>query len=148
MQSLVRELNRLHRTFPALHARDTEREGFCWIDANDADHSVLTWLRFDGAGGPPLAVLCNFTPVPREGLLVGLPQAGVWREVLNTDGEEYGGSGQGNMGRVTAEPAPAFGQPASARVFLPPLATIYLAPEAWAMPKAWGRETASETKHA
>jgi len=148
MQSLVRELNRLQRTLPALHARDCEPEGFCWIDANDANHSVLTWLRFDGAGGPPLAVLCNFTPVPREALLIGLPQAGIWREVLNTDAVEFGGSGQGNLGQVVTASVPAFGQPASARVFLPPLATIYLAPEAWEMPKAGARATISGTKHA
>jgi 1,4-alpha-glucan branching enzyme len=134
VRSLIRELNRLHREIPALHARDTESEGFAWIDANDTQHSVLTWLRFDGEGGPPVAVLCNFTPIPRAGALIGLPRAGVWREVLNTDAEEYGGSGQGNLGLVTAVAEPAFGQPASAKVLLPPLATIYLVPDAWEAP--------------
>jgi 1,4-alpha-glucan branching enzyme len=134
VQTLIRALNRLHREIPALHARDTESEGFAWIDANDAQHSVLTWLRFDGEGGPPVAVLCNFTPIPRAGALIGLPRAGVWREVLNTDAEEYGGSGQGNLGLVTAGAEPAFGQPASAKVLLPPLATIYLVPDAWEVP--------------
>ena len=135
VQRLVRELNRLHRTIPALHARDTEAEGFCWIDANDAAHSVFSWLRFDGEGGPPVAVLCNFTPVARQAVLIGLPSPGIWREVLNTDATEFGGSGSGNMGQVVAADEPAFGQPASARVFLPPLATIYLIPDQWNAPQ-------------
>ena len=148
VQALVRTLNHLHRDIPALHARDAEPEGFCWIDANDADHSVFTWLRFDGAGGPPLAVLCNFTPVPREAVLIGLPCAGLWREVLNTDAQEFGGSGLGNLGVVTATESPAFGQPASARIFLPPLATIYLAPEAWEVQKDLTGDTKTGKNHA
>jgi len=147
VQSLIRELNHLHRTLPALHARDTEMEGFCWVDANDAAHSVFSWLRFDGTGGPPVAVICNFTPVPREGVLVGLPRAGIWREALNTDAKEFGGSGQGNLGVVTATDVPALGQPASARVFLPPLATIYLIPGIWELPNAApAAKPAEETK--
>ena len=148
MQALVRALNRLHASLPALHARDTEHEGFCWIDANDADHSVLTWLRFDGVGGPPVAVLCNFTPVPRHAVLIGLPQAGDWLEVLNTDATEFGGAGGGNLGQVTAEARPAFGQPASARVFLPALSTIHLAPRAWVVPKGCDKETTARIKNA
>ncbi|WP_424812079.1 1,4-alpha-glucan branching protein GlgB [Roseococcus sp. YIM B11640] len=131
VRDLIRELNRLHREVPALHARDTEAEGFTWIDADDEQRSIFTWLRFDGEGGPPVAVLCNFTPVPRVATLIGLPQAGMWREVLNTDAKEYGGSGLGNLGRVKAVDEPAFNQPASAKVLLPPLATVYLMPEAW-----------------
>ena len=142
--------HRRHRL--ALHADDAQPQGFCWIDANDADHSIFSWLRFDGAGGPPIAVLCNFTPLPREAVLIGLPQAGTWREVLNSDALEFGGSGRGNLGAVKALATPAFGQPASARVFLPPLCTIYLAPEAWAVPKpaaaAMADITTLGTKHA
>ncbi|MDB5415281.1 MAG: 1,4-alpha-glucan branching enzyme, partial [Rubritepida sp.] len=141
MQSLVRALNRLHRTVPALHARDAEPEGFCWIDANDAIQSVFSWLRFDGQGGPPVAVLCNFTPLPRVHTLIGLPKAGIWREVLNTDAVEYGGSGLGNLGLVTAVDEPAFGQPASARILLPPLAAIYLMPDDWAATNTPPEET-------
>ena len=135
VQTLIRELNRLHREIPALHERDTEAGGFRWIQADDAQTSVLAWLRFDGRGGPPVAVLCNFTPVPRVDALIGLPRAGIWREVLNTDAEEFGGSGLGNLGLVTATAEPAFGQPASAKVLLPPLATVYLLPEAWEAPE-------------
>ena len=147
MQAFIRELNRLHRETPALHAADADPRGFCWIDANDAEHSLFTWLRFDGKGGPPVAVLCNFTPIPREGVLIGLPQAGAWREILNSDAEEFGGSGRGNLGRVEAVPVAAFGQPASARVFLPPLATILLAPEAWEMRKPTTVAMTSGTPH-
>ena len=123
---LVRDLNRLHREVLALHARDCEPEGFCWIDPDDEMHSVFTWLRFDGEGGPAVAVLSNFTPIPRQAWRIGLPSAGLWREVLNTDSVLYGGSNQGNLGAVVAERVPAFGQPASALVVLPPLATVYL----------------------
>ncbi|NKC30904.1 1,4-alpha-glucan branching protein GlgB [Roseomonas sp. BU-1] len=126
VHGLVRELNKLFRTLPALHARDAEQEGFQWIDADDAENSVFSWLRRDGAAGPPVAVLCNLTPVPRLHHRFGLPRAGVWREVLNTDATAFGGSGMGNMGRVVAEKLPLHGQKASAQVVLPPLATIYL----------------------
>ncbi|MBS7811349.1 1,4-alpha-glucan branching protein GlgB [Roseococcus pinisoli] len=129
VRSLVRDLNRLHRQIAALHELDGEASGFAWIDADDTQRSVLTWLRFDERGGPPVAVLCNFTPVPRVETLIGLPHAGPWREVLNTDAQEYGGSGLGNGGVVMAAAEPAFGQPASARVLLPPLATVYLVPQ-------------------
>jgi 1,4-alpha-glucan branching enzyme len=126
VQALVRDLNRLYRATAALHARDAEPEGFRWIDADDAERSIFSWLRFDGAGGPPVAVFCNMTPVPRTTLRFGLPHPGLWREVLNTDAACYGGSGMGNLGAVMAAPVPMQGLPASARVVLPPLATIYL----------------------
>ncbi len=129
VQGLVRDLNRLYRETPALHARDAEPEGFRWIDADDAAHSVFSWLRFDGEGGPPVAMLCNMTPEPRTTLRFGLPWAGAWREILNTDATCYGGSGMGNMGRVVAERVAAHGLPASAVVVLPPLATIWLMAE-------------------
>ncbi|MCX8133714.1 MAG: 1,4-alpha-glucan branching protein GlgB [Roseococcus sp.] len=131
LQMLVRDLNRLHRELPALHARDCEPDGFLWTDVNDAAGCSFGWLRFDGAGGPPVAVLCNFQSAPRESHLTGLPVPGPWREVLNTDSRLYGGSGLGNLGRVVARPEPAFGQPASARLLLPPLATLMLVPEQW-----------------
>jgi 1,4-alpha-glucan branching enzyme len=126
VQALMRELNMLYRAIPALHARDCEPEGFRWIDADDAERSLFTWLRFDGAGGPPVAVVCNFTPVPRHGIRIGLPKAGRWREVLNTDAACYGGTGEGNLGSVTSESVPHGGFPASAAVTVPPLATLWL----------------------
>jgi 1,4-alpha-glucan branching enzyme len=126
VQRLVGDLNRIYRATPALHARDGEAGGFQWIDADDADHSTFTWLRLGNAGDPPVAVLCNFTPVPRAGVRIGLPVAGRWREVLNTDALGYGGSGMGNLGEVQAEDRPHRGFPASAEVVLPPLATVWL----------------------
>jgi 1,4-alpha-glucan branching enzyme len=130
MQRLVRDLNLLYREHPALHARDAEPEGHRWIDADDAEQSTFTWLRFGAKGDPPVAVLCNFTPVPRVGMRIGLPHAGRWREAMNSDAVCYGGSGMGNLGVIEAEAVPHRGFPASATVLLPPLATLWLVAEA------------------
>jgi 1,4-alpha-glucan branching enzyme len=123
--ALVRDLNRLYRTTPALYARDCEQEGFQWIVADDKDQSVVAWLRFGPEDAPPVAVVCNFTPVPRSGYRIGLPHAGMWREVFNSDATEYGGSGQGNLGAIKAWASPAHGLPASAEALLPPLSAVY-----------------------
>ncbi len=125
---LVRELNRLHRDEPALHALDHSPAGFGWIDADDAAQSTVSWMRYGGPGTAPVAVLTNFTPVPRQDRLIGLPAAGWWDEILNTDAPAWGGSGMGNAGGILAIAEAAFGFPASARVTFPPLATIYLKP--------------------
>jgi len=125
MQSLVRDLNRHYRSLPALHARDCEPAGFDWLIADDNQNSVYAWARHSGGGDPPVVVVSNFTPVPREGYVLPLPRAGRWREVLNSDAAAYGGSGLGNMGEIQAEAVPSHGKPASAKVLLPPLATLY-----------------------
>jgi 1,4-alpha-glucan branching enzyme len=122
VQALVRDLNRLYRELPALHARDCEGEGFEWLVADDHAHSVFAWLR-KAPGANPVAIVANFTPVPRPDYGLPLPHAGRWREVLNSDAEHYGGSGIGNMGSVTAVSG-ATGT--GAFVSLPPLATIIL----------------------
>jgi 1,4-alpha-glucan branching enzyme len=122
VQALVRDLNQLYRTRPALHARDCEGEGFEWLVADDHEHSVFAWIR-KAPGANPVAVVSNFTPVPRPNYGLPLPHAGRWREVLNSDAEHYGGSGIGNMGAVTAVSG-ATGT--GAFVSLPPLATIFL----------------------
>ncbi len=124
VQALVRELNRLHRTVPALHARDCEPDGFRWIVADDRDNSVFAWLRL-APDAAPVAVLCNFTPVPRVGYRIGLPRPGRWRELLNTDATPYGGGGMGNQGAIEAVATPSHGFPASAEILAPPLATVY-----------------------
>ena len=129
LQHLVRDLNALHRSHGALHARDAEAEGFRWIDADDRARSVFSWLRFGTPADPPIAVITNFTPVVRHDYRIGLPRAGRWREIMNTDADAYGGSGVGNLGAVAAAAGPAFGLPAAARVTLPPLATLYLMAE-------------------
>src|SRR5882757_7804655 len=118
----VRDLNYLYRSRPALHGRDCEPEGFSWLIVDDSQNSVFAWVR-NAPGGSPVAVISNFTPVPRDNYRVPLPQAGKWREIINTDASEYGGSGMGNGGMVEAR---AEGKGISATMLLPPLSTIML----------------------
>jgi len=125
VQLLVRDLNRLHQMLPALHARDCEPDGFRWIVADDQDQSVAAFMRSGETQDPPVVMVANFTPVPRQGYRIGLPWPGWWREILNTDAEIYGGSGIGNLGGVRAGTIPSHGFPASAELTLPPLATLY-----------------------
>jgi 1,4-alpha-glucan branching enzyme len=125
VQSLVRDLNRCYRTLPALHARDCEPEGFEWLIADDRENSVYAWARHSGEGGAMVAIVSNFTPVPRHDYVLPLPAPGNWREILNTDAGAYGGSGMGNLGAVAAGPEPSHGKPAHAKVTLPPLSTLY-----------------------
>jgi 1,4-alpha-glucan branching enzyme len=124
LQRFVRDLNTLYRGEPALHDRDCEPEGFAWIDCNDAEHSTLAFLRFGRAPGDVIAVACNFTPVPRHGYRIGVPHAGEWRELLNTDAPLYGGSGQGNFGAVHSSPVAEHGHAQSLVLTLPPLAVV------------------------
>ena len=126
LQALIRDLNRLYRGVPALHRRDCEADGFRWIVVDDAEQSIIAWLRYGGPGDRPVAAIANFTPVPRQGYRIGLPLAGRWREILNSDASIYGGSGLGNLGEITARNEPAHGMPASAKILLPPLATLFL----------------------
>jgi 1,4-alpha-glucan branching enzyme len=122
----VRDLNRCYRATPALYQRDFDPAGFAWIDADDAENSVVAFLRLPSGEGPALLVASNFTPVPRRNYVVGVPTGGFWREVLNSDATVYGGSGQGNLGGVHAAPLPSHGRPYSLTLSLPPLATIML----------------------
>ncbi|SMX23234.1 1,4-alpha-glucan branching protein GlgB [Boseongicola aestuarii] len=126
MQRLVRDLNALYRAEPALHVKDCEPDGFQWIESNDADASTYAWLRRGGEGDRPVAIISNFTPVERSAWQCGLPHEGRWREALNTDASVYGGGDRGNMGEVIASGEGWHGQPASARVTVPPLSTIIL----------------------
>ncbi|MDO5756483.1 MAG: 1,4-alpha-glucan branching protein GlgB [Rhodobacterales bacterium] len=129
LQNLVRDLNRVYREIPALHARDCAPEGFEWIDGGDADNNVFSYLRRGGDDNPPVAVICNMSPVLREGFRVGLPTEGHWREIMNTDATEYGGSGAGNGGAVFATAPGMHGRPAAATLTLPPLAVLVLTQE-------------------
>ncbi len=128
LRRLVADLNRLYAGTAALHRLDCAPEGFQWIDASDVDSSVVSFLRKGVQGDPPVLVVCNFTPVPRDDYRIGVPHEGAWREVLNSDAACYGGAGLGNMGRVFAEAQRWHGQPASVRLTLPPLATLALVP--------------------
>jgi 1,4-alpha-glucan branching enzyme len=127
VHNLVQALNRAYQERPALWVRDFYPEGFRWVDASDTDNSVLSFLRL-GADGSVLACIANLTPVPHVGYRIGLPEAGAWREVLNTDSAYFGGSGMGNAGAVAATATAWHGLPASADLTLPPLAVIWLEP--------------------
>ena len=130
VQTLIRDMNRLYRDEPALHQRDCEAAGFEWLEANDAEASVLAWLRKGREGTAPVMVACNFTPIPREGYRIGLPSSGRWREILNSDAEIYGGSGLGNLGMIEAEAVASHGRPFSARITIPPLSSVWFRLEA------------------
>ena len=124
VQALVRDLNRLYRTTPALYRLDCEPGGFSWIDAANGAESVLSYLR-RGRKEHELAVtVCNFTPVPRHDYRIGVPRPGHYRERVNTDAQLYGGSGIGNAGGVEAEPHPMHGHAYSLRLQLPPLGVL------------------------
>ena len=124
LQRWVRDLNTWYRGEPALHQLDTDAAGFAWIDCNDADASVLTYLRRGKHAADIVAIACNFTPVPRHNYRIGVPTAGYWREILNSDAPLYGGSGQGNMGGVDAAPVACHGHFQSINVTLPPLGVV------------------------
>jgi 1,4-alpha-glucan branching enzyme len=128
IQALVSDLNAIYRTTPAMYTGDTVPEGFSWVDANDASGNVLSFLRHDPDGDGIMACVANFAGMPHHGYRVGLPQAGRWREVLNTDATFYGGSGVGNLGDVEAVEKPWHGRPASAVLHLPPQGVIWLTP--------------------
>ena len=126
LQRYVRDLNRLYQQEPPLHQVDFEWTGFQWIDFSDADHAVIAFLR--RARNPDDFVLSvgNFTPVPRHGYRIGVPEPGWYRELLNSDAELYGGSNLGNGGGVMAENIPSHGQPYSLSLTLPPLSVLFL----------------------
>jgi len=128
VQQWVRDLNGLYRSEAALHQLDCMPEGFEWLVVDDAENSVFAWARHTGQGQSVL-VVCNFTPVVRSGYRIGLPPHldGVWKEALNSDAHEYGGSGVGNVGApLQAQPVGAHGQAMSLALTLPPLATLFL----------------------
>jgi 1,4-alpha-glucan branching enzyme len=125
VQSLVRDMNRVYAASSALWSLDNDPTGFFWIDANDAANNVFSFVR-RGADGSMLACVANFAAVPHHGYRLGLPAAGRWEEVLNTDADTYYGSGVGNLGGVTAGEGSWHGQSASAEVTVPPLGTVWL----------------------
>ena len=122
---LVGSLNHLYRTEPALHEGDTETHGFEWLDGSNAEESTLVFLRRGREEHETVLVALNFTPVPRHEYRVGVPEAGVWHEVLNSDAAVFGGSGQGNLGAAVSRPVPWNGRPHSILITLPPLAALF-----------------------
>jgi 1,4-alpha-glucan branching enzyme len=126
IQRLLVDLNALYRREPALHQQDFDWPGFEWINCSDGDNSVLTFLRRAANPADCIVVAVNFTPVLRETYRVGVPEPGYYSEILNSDAQNYCGSGQGNLGGLSAEPLPWDGRPWSLHLRLPPLAAIYL----------------------
>jgi 1,4-alpha-glucan branching enzyme len=128
MQRLVRDLNALYKSQPALHQLDCMPEGFEWIDAHDGERSVYSFLRKDRQAGRVL-VVSNMTPVPREGFRMGVPDGpGAWKVVLNTDSQHYGGSNVGDAAALRVQATASHGRAQSIVINLPPLATLFLAP--------------------
>jgi 1,4-alpha-glucan branching enzyme len=125
VQAWMEQLNRFYRNEPAMHRLDTESSGFEWVDCNDNATSTISLLRKSESPQDTVLVVCNFTPVPRMGYRVGVPHAGYWRELLNSDAKEYNGSGMGNLGGVQAEEIPTHGRPFSLKLTLPPLAALF-----------------------
>ncbi len=128
LQNFVRDLNHTYTTEPALYQIDFDWNGFEWIDFRDVDQSIISFIRKGENGVAPIIVIANFTPIPRLGYRVGLPQLGSYHELLNSDATQYGGSGLDNRGGITADETTWQGQPYSALLTLPPLAVLYLQP--------------------
>ncbi|HTJ02602.1 MAG TPA: 1,4-alpha-glucan branching protein GlgB [Methylovirgula sp.] len=129
VQRLIRDLNRIYAQEGALHQRDCEASGFSWVIGDDRANSVFAFLRFGAPGAPPVLVVCNMSPVPRHHYRIGVPQAGVWHELLNSDAEIYGGSNVGNDGKVQTQDQATHGHAQSLELVLPPLAVLYFRPE-------------------
>ena len=127
VQYMLRDLNHLYRDLPALHELDFEQSGFAWLDCQDAENSLLSFLR-RGRNGETVVAVFNFTPVPRSRYRIGLPFDSAYREIFNSDSHYYDGGNLGNAGAIRAEPVPWMGQPYSAEIELPPLAGVLLAP--------------------
>ncbi|MFP4213572.1 MAG: 1,4-alpha-glucan branching protein GlgB [Desulfohalobiaceae bacterium] len=121
LQRWLRELNLLYRQEPALHQLDFQQQGFEWVDFSDQENSVISYLRQDAGQDELFLMVCNFTPVPRHNYQVGVPAGGFWREILNSDAQEYWGSGQGNFGGLRASPEHCHDRYHSLSLTLPPL---------------------------
>ncbi|MGE0820002.1 MAG: 1,4-alpha-glucan branching protein GlgB [Candidatus Nanopelagicales bacterium] len=127
VQQCLADLNRVYKETPALWSQDNSSAGFEWIDADDSAGNTFSWLRW-GTDGSTLACVVNLSGGPHEEYRIGLPHGGAWDEVVNTDAEQYGGSGVGNLGRIVAEEVPWHGRPFSALVRVPPLGALWLRP--------------------
>jgi 1,4-alpha-glucan branching enzyme len=126
LQRWLADLNRAYRSEPCLHELDCESAGFEWIDGSDSDQSMLTFLRKPSNEREAILCVLNFTPIPRLGYRVGVPWAGAWKEILNSDAGLYGGADMGNLGETTSQPVPMHGRPNSLNLTVPPLGAIFL----------------------
>ena len=125
IKKCIEDLNRLYRSEPPLYELDCEPAGFEWIDGSDVEHSVISFIRKGKSTGSIVLVVCNFTPMTHFNYKVGAPHGGLWTELLNSDAEQYGGSGQGNLGGVESASVPWHGRPYSLKITVPPLATVF-----------------------
>ena len=121
---LVCDLNALYKQHPALHSSDCSQQGFDWIDCADAQHSVIAFQRRSSVNDEHMVIVCNFTPVVRDGYRIGVPRSGTWTELLNSDASDYAGSGVGHDGAVRTTGVPNHGQPDSIDLRLPPLSVL------------------------
>jgi len=126
VQRFLQDLNRRYRSEPALYERDFDSSGFEWIDANDAENSVLSYLRHGSRPEDTILAVLNLTPIPRFNYRVGVPVGGYWEEIVNSDATQYWGSGMGNLGGVDSAPVPFHGRPHSLALTLPPLSALFL----------------------
>lgn len=124
-----KELNSIYRRYPALHEADFSPEGFEWVDANDSENSIFGFMRYDKKREQEVLVMANFTPEPRYNYRVGVPHDVHWKEIFNSDAQQYGGSGMGNFGGVDTNPVPYHGKEQSINILLPPLAVVMFAPD-------------------
>jgi 1,4-alpha-glucan branching enzyme len=126
LQTFVREINQYYQQQPALWEQDDSWAGFSWIDCENGRQSIISFMRHSTDSQKPVLVVCNFTPLTHERFRIGVPQMGFYREILSSDGLRYGGSGQGNRDRLTAQPIAWHNQPYSLEITVPPLAAVYL----------------------
>ncbi len=133
VQQWVRDLNHLYRSEPALYELDFQAEGFQWVDFHNWEESVISFMRRGSNPDDIFLIVCNFTPVPRYSYRIGVPKRGLWKEMLNSDADFYGGSGQGNAGGARTARIPCHGQPYSLSLVLPPLGILFF--------KSPGRDT-------
>jgi len=125
LKKWVEDINRFYQSEPALYELDCEPAGFEWIDGGDIEHSVISFIRKGKSANDIVLVACNFTPMTHFDYKIGVPRDGFWTELLNSDAEQYGGSGQGNLGGVKAAPVPWHGRSYSLNITVPPLATVF-----------------------
>ncbi|MBI4267805.1 MAG: alpha amylase C-terminal domain-containing protein, partial [Chloroflexi bacterium] len=125
LQRWVSDLNRFYQSEPALHQVDFAPAGFEWIDCNDVENGVVSLIRKGKSPDNTVIIVCNFTPMTLTGYRIGVPEPGFWKEILNSDAHEYGGSGQGNAGGVASSPVPQHGRSHSLSIIVPPLAVVF-----------------------
>ncbi|QIA09076.1 1,4-alpha-glucan branching protein GlgB [Draconibacterium halophilum] len=129
LQFFIKDLNSVYKRFPALYENDFSGEGFKWIDANDSQNSVFSFVRYDKQKKHPVLIVANLTPVPRYNYRVGVPDDAKWQEILNSDAKQYGGSGMGNFGGVDSNPVPYHDEEQSINIMIPPLGIVMFAKE-------------------